>query len=233
MFKNYFKIAFRNLQRQKVYSLINITGLAFGMMCTILISLWIMDELSYDKFHSNINTIYRVNSVLHRSNIVVEQHQTPSPLAGQLISTFPEIKNVTRFRKSELLFQYQSKAFQEKNAVFAEPSFFEMFTFPLLKGDPKTALSDVNSMVISESMSEKYFGQEESIGKTFIINGKYEFRITGIVKDSPDNSTIKFDFLLSYNSIDDFFSDLSWDNFIINTYILGSSCEFVHPIWHI
>ncbi|MCH7756341.1 ABC transporter permease, partial [candidate division KSB1 bacterium] len=198
MFKNYLKISFRNLWRAKGYSAINLAGLATGMACFILILLWVQDELSYDKFHENTNRLFRVVR-LDRDDPSQGVCRTGAPWAPALHSDFPEVENFVRFRgHGRTLMSSGDKRFYESEGLYADSTIFEVFTFPLLKGNPKTALTRPNTMVINERMAEKYFGTEDPVGQSLVFNNQDEFEITGLMQNIPANSHIKFDYLIPF-----------------------------------
>ncbi len=175
MLKNYLKIALRNIVRHKIYSFINIAGLAIGMACTILILLWIQDELSYDRFHNNYHQIHRVAKKQLRTNETELSALTPPPLAPGLKQDFPGINKSTRFGNwGRCLVKYDLNSFDEKRYEFVDPDFFDMFSFPFLKGNPKTAFSDLHAVILTEKMAEKYFGEEDPLGKYLTINNKFD-----------------------------------------------------------
>jgi ABC-type antimicrobial peptide transport system permease subunit len=196
MFKNYLKIAFRNIIRQKGYSFINIFGLAVGMAVCIMILLWVRHESSFDGFHSEADNLYRVNSIWRKGD-VKHQAVTAAPLAPSLKKEFPEIVDVVRFYNTQTwLMRYGRTAGYEENGYFADPSIFTVFSFPLVKGDPKTALSNPRSIVLTESLATKYFSSENPIGKTILVDNQYDFSVTGVMKNIPTNSHLHFDFLV-------------------------------------
>jgi putative ABC transport system permease protein len=199
MFNNYLKIALRNMKRYKGYSLINTAGLAVGMACCILILLWVRDELSFDRFHHNLDHIYRVIRMEQKIADAGKDALTPPPLAATLKEKFPEITHATRFGNWGCwLVSYGEKNFYETRYECADPDFFEMFNFPFIKGNPKNALLDTYSVVLTEEMAEKYFGNEDPIGKTLNINKQFDVTVTGVIKNVPKNSTLKFDFILPF-----------------------------------
>ncbi|MFC1724778.1 ABC transporter permease [candidate division KSB1 bacterium] len=220
MFKNYFKIAFRNIKRQKAYSFINISGLALGMACCILILLWVQDELSYDKFHENFKNIYRVMSEGGKYNWKGVRG-TPEPLGPALKEELPEIANFARFAShSRMVFRYKDRAFYEDGGIIADASLFEIFSFPILKGNPASAFSGPFDIMLSKEMAEKYFGDEDPVGKTMQVEG-FTVTVTGVFENIPKNSHIRFDFVNSFN----FIKELSgfgtgWGSFNFVTYIL-------------
>lgn len=212
MFKNYFKIALRNLLKNKSYTFINIFGLALGIACCVLILLFVRDELSYDRFHRNGERIYRVITEMNFPGKELTIATTPPPMAPALLTDFPEIQKVVRFRKApKILLSYEEKRQYESEVFFADSSLFGLMNFPLLKGDPATALADPFSMVITEETARRYFGDSDPLGKIIRYENKYDFKITGILKNIPQNSHIRFDFLGSYASL----SEIEVENFNI------------------
>jgi putative ABC transport system permease protein len=206
MFWNYVKIAWRNIKRYKGYSFINIFGLAVGLACCILILLWVQDELSYDRFHTNAENLYRIVTEFHKTEPVTHYWPVCAPLAPAIKNEYPEITKATRFtqlRRGQLV-KYADKNFLEPRICLTDPDFFSMFTFIFLEGDPQTALSEPNSIVLLESASTKYFGDENPIGKVLNINKRHDFIVTGVLEEIPENSTLQFDFLLPFIRIEDF-----------------------------
>jgi len=187
MLTNYLKMAVRIYRRNKVNSTINVFGLAIGMAVTILIMLWVQDELSFDKFHEHADQIYRITG--H------DWAQTQVPLSTALREFYPEIINTVRIGKVEkVLLGYDQKKFYEENVIFSDPSIFDVFSFPLLIGDQRTALSDPYSVVITEEAARKYFGDQSPIGKKLNYDDKNDYQVTGVLKSIPRNSHLKFDF---------------------------------------
>lgn len=204
MFKNYLKIAFRNLRRYKGYSFINIAGLALGMACFFLIVLYVKFELSYDRFHENRDRIYQVLNRYDREGRISWHGYSPAPLAPALKNDFPEILDAVRVNSTGGIFTYKDKSFIERGLLLVDPSFFKVFTFPLLKGNPENAFPDKNSIVITEEMAGKYFGDEDPVGKTITLNRRFDFTITGVTENPPRNSDIRFDFLAPFVLVNDF-----------------------------
>jgi ABC-type antimicrobial peptide transport system permease subunit len=227
MLKNYLKISLRNIKTHKVYSFINITGLAIGIACCILIILWVQDELNYDRFHKNADNTYMVPLTIHSSDGRTTTIQNSAgPLGNELKENFPEIKNYVRFTifPSEFLVQYDDRKFREKNIYMVDSSFFEIFSFPLIRGNPQTALSNPYSIVITRRMAEKYFMNENPLGKTINLNNKYDFTVTGVLDDVPHNSSIKFNSLLPFSFCREFISDPTiWGHNYFTTYILAKN----------
>lgn len=221
MLKNYLKIALRNIKRHKGYSFINIAGLAIGIACCILILLWIQDEFSFDKFHENADELYRVVGDLQIEDQISRLARTPNPLGPALVAEYPEIINFTRFQGFDHWHvQSGEKNFLNDLLAVADPSFFEMFTFPFLKGNPKTALIDPLSMVITEDMAKKYFGDDEPIGKVIKIGDK-EFHVSGLIKNIPPNSHIQFDAMFPIINMTDYWHDNfdNWQRVMYYTYV--------------
>ncbi|TPE44020.1 ABC transporter permease [Pontibacter mangrovi] len=202
MFKNYLKMAYRNLMRHKVFSLINVSGLALGMTCSILILLWVRDELSVNRFHKDIDNLYRVMEVQRypgADDLTVDA--TPGPLAEALERDMPEVVHAVRSTTWDWkqLFAYNDKVLKV-NGRYADPEFFEVFTFPLLQGDAKNVLAQPNSVVISETVASQFFNSpEEAMGKLFKINNSKSYKVTGVMQDVPKNSTMQFDYVMPVN----------------------------------
>jgi putative ABC transport system permease protein len=225
MFWNYMKIAWRNIKRYKGYSFINIIGLAAGLACCILILLWVQDELNYDRFHTNKDDLYRVVAEFHKTEPVTHYWPVCAPLAPALKEEYPEIVNATRFsrlRRGQSV-KFGDKKFLESLICLTDPDFFTMFSFPFLEGDPQTALSNPNSIVLREALSAKYFGNEDPIGKVLNVNNEYDFTVTGIIKDVPENSSLQFDFLIPFVRIEDF--EKAWA--VLDNWTLSGFATFV------
>ena len=205
MLKNYLKIALRNLTRNKSYAFINVFGLAIGLACCILITLYIRHELSYDKFHDNYETLYRVVESVDGDSQTTTYATTYSALAPALTQVFSGIKHSTHvYPTSGLITGPGNLKYQEEGMVYVDSIFFDMFSFELVSGDPTTALNKPLSMVLTEKTALKYFGQESPIGKTLSFRGTrntFEYEITGVAKNPPENSHIQFDILISYESL--------------------------------
>ncbi len=220
MLQNYFKIAIRNLQRNKVFSLINIAGLSIGLACCMLIVLYTKDEISYDRFHKNVNQIYRITSTETAPDGKVQKFGITGMMPGPAFKAqLPEIENYVRLQGES----YNIKKGNDilvQDALKVDSSFFSIFTFDFIEGSPKTALKDPQSVVISEEVAEKYFGKESALGKTLSINYEDKFQpftVAGITKKSPQNSSIKIDLLIPFHrekSHDD-----QWINFYLNTFV--------------
>jgi ABC-type antimicrobial peptide transport system permease subunit len=197
MLKNYLKIALRNIRRHKGYSFINIAGLTIGMTCVVLLLLWVQDELSYDKFHEKIDNIYLVSAHIKKEK---DELQVPSvPGVGPLLEElFPEVEESARFLAGlrTFILSYKDRTFSERRVFPADPEVLEMFTFPLIEGNPKTALKDPYSLVLSERVAKKYFGNESPIGKIITVDNQHPMKVMGVMKEVPSNSTFRFDILM-------------------------------------
>jgi putative ABC transport system permease protein len=202
MLKNYLRIAFRNIRKNKGYSAINIAGLTVGIACALFILLWVQDELSFDRFHANAKTLYRVEQEQQGGQGSFHVYVTPYPMGPVLKAEIPEIKEAARVAyPGDLLIRYGENAFFERRVWAADPSIFQMFTFPLTNGDPATALAGPGSLVISEDMARKYFGEADPMGKSITINNSHAFTITGVMKNVPANSTLRFDMLVPFDFV--------------------------------
>ncbi|PLX19234.1 MAG: hypothetical protein C0597_05505 [Marinilabiliales bacterium] len=206
MIKNYLIIAFRNALRNKAFSLINILGLSIGIACSLYITYWVRDELSFDQFHNHSERIYRI--YWESDN---PQTRTPHPMAQALVSDFPEIENAVSISPiwgpgltiPTITVKYKDKKFDETGFFSADSTFFDVFSFKLLKGNPKTALKEPGGIIISEKMAKKYFGNEDPMDKTisFIFGDEVNLKVTGVIQNIPSNSHFHFDFLVSYVSL--------------------------------
>ncbi|MEO6001252.1 MAG: ABC transporter permease [Chitinophagaceae bacterium] len=219
MLKNYFKIAFRNLTRHKAFSFLNISGLAIGMACSILILLWVQHELSYDRFHANKEQIFRVTCNATGFKAAV----SPPGMAEQLKKEIPGIKASTRVSKPDTeLFQVGDHKFHEKNVFYADSNFLQLFSFTLVKGKVATAMLRPDAIMITEDMAKKYFGDENPMGKIIKKDNKDNLIVTGILANAPSNSHLKFDFVLPMSFLaarDNNVKNNSWTNFNFYTYI--------------
>src|SRR5882724_734851 len=198
MFKNYFKTAWRNLVKNKFYSLINIAGLTVGLAIGILILLWVQDELSFDGFHKKTADIYRLECFggTGASRQIWSEMVGPiGPLAKQEL---PEVRDQVRVSNNYFysLYKYQDKVFGDENVYFADPSFFTVFDFPLIKGNPAHPVPDAQSVIITHKTARKYFGDQEALGKVIVADGKVNFKVTGVIRDFPENSSMNFAMLM-------------------------------------
>ncbi len=216
MTKNYFKIAIRNIVKYKLYSFINIVGLAVGIAICLLIFLFISDELSYDKFYPNSDRIYKVIREKGEGNEL--EGVTPLPLCEALRTDFPELE-VIQVRSASNVISYKEKTFTENEFDYVDSNFFKVFSFNLVEGDPNTALKNPNSVVITKEIAKKYFGNEDPMGKTLISENKDPLMVTGVMENVPEKSHIQFDFLSPKSGyIRDWMKD--WHPSMFATYIL-------------
>ena len=221
MLKNYLIIALRNIIRQKGYSFINIAGLALGMACCIFLLLSVYHEQSFDKFHKNSKQLFRVEFDQKSPQGKYHNILTQYPVGPALKDNLPEIKNFARtFSPGSMLIKYGENVFYETTVTVVDPSFLEMFSFPLINGNSKTALNHPFSIILSETMAEKYFGNENPMGKILTINSKYAFSVSGVMKDAPQNSTLKPGMLIPFECLNDLFSiPQNWNTSFANTYV--------------
>ncbi|WP_370089960.1 ABC transporter permease [Ekhidna sp.] len=207
MIKNYLKITYRNFIKQKVYSTLNVSGLAIGIACSILILMYINDELSYDKFHSKSHRTYRVVEKFESEGVGEHSASLPFPSGPALKNDFErQVEHMVRF------FNFQSpslalankaadKGFNESNIFFADSTFFDVFDFKLIAGNKETALDEPNSIIITRSMAKKYFVEEDPMGKTLEFQGNKNLLVTGVMEDTPKNAHFQIDFVVSFSSL--------------------------------
>ncbi len=222
MLGNYLKIAFRSLKKHKGYSFINISGLAIGMAVCVLILMWVKNELNYDRFHEKADRICRVTLDLEAGS-TLHTPVTLTAVGPALVRDFPEVIYSTRMlRPNRVAVKYEDKLFQETRVGYAENAIFEIFTFPFVSGDPKTALEAPYTVVITESMAKKYFGDEDPLGKTLRFNNEQDFSVTGVVQDIPSNSHFRFNMLRSFQTFitEGDVSDDQWFDVRFYTYLL-------------
>ncbi len=220
MFKNYLKVAFRNILKKKYYSFLNLLGLSIGITVGILVIIYIQDELSYDTFHPGVENKYVIALNGKIGNQEVQGVFTPPPLARAALEEIPGITSVTRtFSSAGTVFRYENRAFTEYDAFWADSSFFDYFGYELIRGNKKTVLSEPNKVVLTESAAKKYFGENDPIGKVLLAgNDKAAYEVTGIAADSPHNSHFQFDVLISFSTIE-YSRSTQWLGNSINTYI--------------
>ena len=212
MFKNYFNVAYRNLKKNKAYTFISVFGLALGLAVCSLLLLYVQNELSYDQFNKNADNIYRLtqpDNAYHAPQV-----------ARELANNLPEIKDFVRIlpKDSEII-EYDNKRFKEINIPYADPSLFRMFSFQFVSGDSKTALDNPFSTVISEKFAQKYFANENPIGKVLKVGGEHDYTVTGVMEDMPQNSHFRYDIILTLTDADKVFGSLmenwGWQNFLV------------------
>lgn len=221
MIKNFLKVAWRNLVRKKGFSFINIFGLSIGMASAILIVLWIQNEVSYDQFHEHRDRVYEAWNKAKYDGRVYAWNTTPKMLARTVERELPEVERAVRVNwNSSFLFTVGEKKIVQ-TGVIVDSGFLQMFTFPLLKGNKSSALNDLHSIVLSEKFAKSLFGTEEAMGKTLRIENKDNFVVTGIIKDLPNNTRFKFEYLLPWSYLrqrnED---DSSWGNNSTRTYVM-------------
>jgi putative ABC transport system permease protein len=204
MLKNYIKIALRNLQRNKMYTILNISGLAIGIACCILILLYVQDELNYDRFHEKLDNIYRVTSHFVLKDRVMDFASTAHVQGPMFKDEFPEVENYVRFNNygSRRMIRYKDRSYAEEKFIWVDNSIFDIFSFKLIKGNPEDALIKPNTLVITEEMAKKYFGDEDPVGKNLTIHSDELYMVTGVVENFPSNSHIQPDFLASFSTLE-------------------------------
>ena len=228
MLKNYFKTAIRNLRKNGFYSWINITGLSIGLAIGIMILLWVRDELSFDSFHKKTADIYRVEIFggTGASRQIWEQMVAPiGPLAKKEL---PVVLDEVRYSFNYFfsMYKYQGKVFGKEKAFCVDPSFFSVFDFPLIKGNPEKPFIDDYSIVITEKSAKKYFGNEDPMGKVIIADGTTNFTVSGVIADLPFNSSIDMDLMMpmsfiarqrqeANHPIDNDFSNFNYTTFLL------------------
>ncbi|NIR51660.1 FtsX-like permease family protein [candidate division KSB1 bacterium] len=226
MLRNYLRIALRNLVNQKLYSFINIVGLAIGIACCVLLFLFVRNELNYDTFHENYENLYRIyitEDLPQRDPF--SYVEAPAQLAGAFEESFPEVEHAVRLGvRTDVIKKFEDATFKERYHL-ADPDFFEVFSFPLLKGNPSRVLQNLNSVVFTERMANKIFGHGDVLGQSVSIklgDEFHDFLITGIAENVPENSSIKFDIILPFENVRKYVSDRvldAWFNVFLETYV--------------
>jgi putative ABC transport system permease protein len=204
MLKNYFISAYRSIKKNKFYSLLNIFGPAIGITCAILILLYVQEEVTFDKHSKNYDRIYRLESDFNISGKATLAALVPIPMAPTLKDEYPEIKEIARFvgfGLQDILFQYKDLKFFEDKIYFADSTVFKLFDYEFVLGSPENALNEPNTIVITESFASRYFGRENPVGEALISSNFGSFRVTGVIKDVPANSHLRFDCLLSMATV--------------------------------
>jgi putative ABC transport system permease protein len=217
MVKSYFKIAWRNLIKNKFFSLINITGLAIGLSCFLLIALYVLDELRYDRFYPNADRIYRINSDIRFGGADLHMPVT-SDMMGQLLKKdYPQVEEYTRIYtfNGDKLIKKNNEYIDEVRVAHVDSTFFNVFTLPVIQGDTRTALIEPNTVVITGTMAKKYFGSTDVVGKTIEIKDDKNpfYKITAVIKDIPENAHFHFDFFFSMKNVDYNWGQLTSHNF--------------------
>jgi putative ABC transport system permease protein len=221
MLKNYFKIAWRNLWKNKIFSFINILGLTIGITVCMMIFLFIMNEFSVDKFHKNEKDIYRVMRGFEKNGSQEWVPYLSAPYATALLNDYPgQIKKAVRVLPTNALVSFDNTAFNEKKLYIADEDFFTLFSFPLIKGNPETVLKDPASVVLTETTARKYFGNKDPMGKVIELDKHLQLKVTGIAKDVPSNSHLDFDLVMPLSN----YANAEWFHIWVNnnnfTYVL-------------
>jgi putative ABC transport system permease protein len=222
MFLNYFKTAWRNLVKNKVFSFINIAGLSIGISVCFIILLFVQNELSFDRFNKNADRIVRVVFQANINGGKINESNVMPPVARAMKNDYPEVEDATRLRNAgNAKITYKEKTFKDDQMAFVDPNFFRIFTLPLIEGDAKTALQQPNTMVITKAIAKKYFGNEDPLGKTLVFpdNKNASFKVTGVIDKVPANSHFHFDLFASMTGLDEAKSD-SWMQSNFFTYLL-------------
>jgi putative ABC transport system permease protein len=220
MLKNYFRIAVRNLIKNKIFSFINVFGLAVGLTCCMLIAAFLFDELSFDKYSAHANQIYRVGFKITQNGGVADYPNVDVAVGAGIKNTYPEVLASTRINSwKDIFIHYQEKQFKEEHIAFCDSNFLQLFSIPLIEGDDKTALVAPNSIVISKAFAKKYFGEETALGKALII-GRGAFKVTGVIDKVPDNSHFHYDAFVSMTSNNYAVQGHTWSNLGFYTYLL-------------
>ncbi len=221
MIRNYIKTAYRSLLKNKGFTFINILGLALGLATSLLIVFYVVDELSYDRYNTRYQSIYRVNTDLKYGGVVTSFAIAAPPVGDALKNAFPEVENAVRISPAlNIRFKKGTEDIAEDKVIYCDPSLFSIFTLPMIDGDAKTALNDPNAIVITESSAKKYFNRSDVVGQTLTINSdSIPHKITGVIKDMPVQSHFTADFFLSILSQESS-RDKTFNHFSFNTYIL-------------
>ncbi|MBS1754458.1 MAG: ABC transporter permease [Ferruginibacter sp.] len=219
MIKNYFKIALRNLVKTKGFSFINITGFAIGLTCFMLIAVYVLNELSYDKYPADAKNIYRVNLNTTGNGEVAVYPNVDVAVGEGMKNAFPEIKATTRLTQANDFVKYEDKQFKEEHLAYVDSNFLQMFSIPFIEGDGNKALAEPNCIVISKAFAKKYFGNQPAIGKSLMVGTNADiFKVTGVIDKVPDNSHFHFDAFLSLTSRQ--IKRTTWSNIGFYTYLL-------------
>lgn len=219
MIKNYIKIAFANLMRNKFYSLINIVGLAIGITACVLIMLYVQSEMNYDKFHEKADRIYRVNLYGVLNGDEINSSFTCPPLARTMQNEIPEVEEALRLTFLETVISYNDDVFNETKWCYTDGNFFKIFSATFIIGNAENALTKPNTVVLTESTAERIFGEDNPIGQIIKMGKTREYEVTGVIKDYPENSHIKPDYLASMKGLD-VDKNMNWIQNMIHTYVL-------------
>jgi putative ABC transport system permease protein len=221
MFKNYLKTAFRNLWKSKGFSAINIVGLAIGLATCLLIILFVMDELSYDRFNEKADRTFRLDGDIKFGGNHFILAVAPAPAGPAMRRDYPEIETMVRFRgHGGFLVKKGSQHIREDRVVFADSTLFDVFSFPLIAGDPHTALAAPRTVVINETIAKKYFNSTDAVGKVLVMNDSINYKVTGVIRDIPSQSHFHFDFFVPMTELEDSRNNDNWLSNNYNTYIV-------------
>jgi len=192
---SFIKLFFRNAVRNRTFTILNLLGLAIGMSAFIIIMLWVSNELSYDSYNKNADRIYRMKMYFRFNGVERVGTQCPSSLAQALRIDYPEVENAVRFRDyGGSIIKAGNNVFNESGIIYADSTLFDIFTIPVIKGDPQTALSAPHTVAISESMAKKYFGNDEPVNKILKFDNRDDYLVTAVFQDIPQASHFHFDF---------------------------------------
>ncbi len=221
MLRNYLKTAFRNLWKSKGFSAINIVGLAIGLATCLLISIYVVDELSYDRFNSKADRIFRVDGEVKFGDNHSLMASGPAPMGPTLLREFPEVEKEVRFRNyGGVMVTKGNQHIREESVIFADSSLFDVFTLPMLAGDPHTALVEPHTVVLTEAAARKYFGDVDVVGKTLTINDNTPYKVTGVIRDLPAQSHFHYALFFSLSESDEAKNMQEWLSFNLHTYIV-------------
>jgi putative ABC transport system permease protein len=216
MLRNYLKTGFRNIRKHKGFSFLHIAGMAIGLALFILIALYIQFELSFDRFHTNFKQIYRVEQILVHESGSEPSAGCPTPLSGALKDDIPEFEAVTRFINwgNPLVTTHDNRKFEIERVYAVDNAFLQIFTFPMIQGDIKTALKEPNSMVLTETEARRLFGSKDALDQIIRVNNRNDFKVTGVIADVPKNSHLRFDGLISVSTMDENLFTRWFDNWV-------------------
>ncbi len=220
MLKNHLAIAWRNLTKYKFYSTINIAGLAFGLAAFLFILLYVNDELSYDQYHPFADQTYRVDGNGKIGDQVIQTGHSGAPVGPTMKIDFPEVETYCRLRgRGNYLVKYENRHYKEEALVFADSTFFQVFGIKMVEGDPERALTQPNTLVLTKEMAEKYFGMDEPLGKSLLLDNEEEYKVTGVIEKMPTNTHFNFDFLMSMSTLEESRRP-EWGSMNFGTYIV-------------
>ncbi len=220
MFRNYLKTAFRGLSKNKTFAILNIAGLSIGVACSLLIALYVLDELSYDRFNARANDIYRIDEQLKYGDFNYNGAEVPAIMGPVFAKDFMQIEHYTRLKaNSGVIVKRGNENIREDQAAYADSSLFDVFTLHMIAGDRKAALKEPHSLVVTASTAKKYFGSVDIIGKALLLNGNTNYKITGVIEDIPAQSHFNFGLFMPISELDESRND-SWINYNFQTYLL-------------